>query len=253
MWKCPVCEKENETLLCSCGFDGSRDYETLPTFCELGTGPIPAKAARKRGLLQEKEDLLTCRGCGASTFAYSRKQAAFRCTRCGRELDWKELSALPGTKPKAEPAAAVRQTPAAETSPTGQISGYKDYMEALEKLYRKNGKRTLTRSEIQNFLNIHDLPRRFGISVYDVEQDIRKIMEKNGDAKAKTWKKTINTYQEYLDALENLYQSSGKYMLTRAEIQNFLNAHDLPRRFGISVYDVEQDLRKFAKKSPNHQ
>lgn len=34
--KCPVCDKENQSMLCpSCGFDCSRDYERYPTFGPL--------------------------------------------------------------------------------------------------------------------------------------------------------------------------------------------------------------------------
>ena len=49
--RCPVCDKENSTLLCpDCGFDASRDYEKYPTF-----GPVegfkPASALRR-----EKEE-----------------------------------------------------------------------------------------------------------------------------------------------------------------------------------------------------
>ena len=65
--------------------------------------------------------------------------------------------------------------------------------------------------------------------MYDVEQDIRKIMEKNGN------RKSINTYQDYMDALETVYRDSGKYILNRSEIQDFLNKYDLPKRFGISI------------------
>ena len=193
----------------------------------------------------QKEDLLACNGCGGKSFGYSRKYASFLCLECGRRLRWGELPVRPGEQPKA---AVPQAAPAASQSK--RINGYQDYMTVLEELYRKNGNRELSRVQIQKFLNTYDLPKRFGISVYDVEQDIRRIMEKNGDPKAGSWRKSINTYQDYMDALENVYRNSGKYMLTRSEIQDFLNKHDLPKRFGISVYDVEQDLKKIEKKSP---
>ena len=241
MWKCPICGKENDTLQCGCGFDGSRDYEALPTFCELG-GAIPAKSSRKSKFRMEKEDMLSCNGCGGKSFGYSRKYASFLCLECGRRLRWGELPVRPGEQPKAAPAAAVPQAAPAAFQSKG-INGYQDYMTVLEELYRKNGSKGLSRMQIQEFLNKHNLPKRFGISVYDVEQDIRKIMEKNGN------RKPINTYQDYMDTLETVYRDSGKYMLNRSEIQDFLNKYDLPKRFGISIYDVEQDLRQIAKKN----
>ncbi|MBQ2920011.1 MAG: hypothetical protein IJE58_02410 [Oscillospiraceae bacterium] len=45
--KCPVCDQENSTLLCSqCGFDASRDYARYPSF-----GPVsrmPSVSAKRK-------------------------------------------------------------------------------------------------------------------------------------------------------------------------------------------------------------
>lgn len=49
--RCPVCDKENSTLLCpDCGFDASLDYEKYPTFGPVGDFK-PASALRR-----EKEE-----------------------------------------------------------------------------------------------------------------------------------------------------------------------------------------------------
>lgn len=55
--KCPVCDQENSTMLCSqCGFDASRDYEQYPTF-----GPIKkalsVSAMRRDLLVQDQEKI----------------------------------------------------------------------------------------------------------------------------------------------------------------------------------------------------
>ena len=96
MWKCPVCEKENETLLCACGFDGSMDYEAWPTFGQLGEATLDSRAAKRVRLRRREEDLLKCAGCGGSTFAFHMGKRTLQCARCGCELDRYALSALVG-------------------------------------------------------------------------------------------------------------------------------------------------------------
>lgn len=52
MWKCPVCDRENEQPRCEhCGFDGSCDYEKYPTLGIL-SGTV-ASAAGRRAALEE--------------------------------------------------------------------------------------------------------------------------------------------------------------------------------------------------------
>ncbi len=44
MVKCPVCERENETLICvQCGFDRSLDYEHYPTLCTASGVTVSAR------------------------------------------------------------------------------------------------------------------------------------------------------------------------------------------------------------------
>lgn len=46
--KCPVCDQENSTMLCTrCGFDASMDYEKYPTFALIGDD-IPTKKIRSQ-------------------------------------------------------------------------------------------------------------------------------------------------------------------------------------------------------------
>ena len=296
MWKCPVCEKENETLLCGCGFDGSMDYEAWPTFGQLGAVSIEARAAKRTLHQKREESLLKCPGCGGSTFVYQMEQAAFQCLRCGRELAWEEIPRVPAGKTDAKPIASraeylealeqrflekgkqmlsqkeiedflevydlrnrlgvraahvekdLREIAEKYVPSQKQVNSYLGYQAALEELFLAKGKRKLSRAEIQAFLNAHDLPRRFGISVYDVEQDLTKIGKKHAVVIDNTPVKQVSNYPAYLEALEKLYLKNGKHALSRAEIQTFLNTYELPRRFGISVYDVEQDLRKIAEK-----
>ena len=42
MWICPICEKTNETYICtSCGFDASKDYTNHRSLC-----PLPESASK---------------------------------------------------------------------------------------------------------------------------------------------------------------------------------------------------------------
>lgn len=54
MRRCPVCEEENNTLLClHCGFDGSCDYESYPT---LGTVPWQSRSRAGYHKALEKQE-----------------------------------------------------------------------------------------------------------------------------------------------------------------------------------------------------
>ena len=46
--KCPVCDKENQTMVCpQCGFDGSMDYEKYPTLGPVGKAPSVSALRRE--------------------------------------------------------------------------------------------------------------------------------------------------------------------------------------------------------------
>lgn len=46
--KCPVCDKENQTMVCpQCGFDGSTDYRTYPTLGPVGKAPSVSALRRE--------------------------------------------------------------------------------------------------------------------------------------------------------------------------------------------------------------
>lgn len=70
------------------------------------------------------------------------------------------------------------------TVPTPQphpqrISTYKEYMDALEKLYIDNGKRMLSTTQMAGFLSSNNLNKQFGIQVSEVETDLKTIAEKH--------------------------------------------------------------------------
>ena len=77
--------------------------------------------------------------------------------------------------------APVRDTPKPAVSPRTQpksVSTYKEYMDALERLYLDNGKRMLSTRQIADFLSSNSLDRKFGIQISEVETDLKTIAEK---------------------------------------------------------------------------
>lgn len=72
---------------------------------------------------------------------------------------------------------------------------------------------------------------------------------------AKPVAKKVNTFETYMQALEQLYLDKGKRPLTPYEIGDFIKEHQLTARFDIRAADVQRDLaaiyHKYApKKEP---
>lgn len=85
MWKCPVCDKENETLLCGqCGFDGSMDYERYPTVDKVTAQAISGQKTAYNSMMQ---DYYRCTGCGGRQFYLDQKRMALVCIPCGKAQD----------------------------------------------------------------------------------------------------------------------------------------------------------------------
>lgn len=136
------------------------------------------------------------------------------------------------------------------------ISNYEDYMKALEQRYLDNGKRMLNRTQIADFLSIHQLDRRFKIQISEVEKDLATIYAKYAPVRdtpkpavsPRTQPKSISTYKEYMDALEKQYFDNGKRMLSARQIADFLSSNGLDEKFGIQISEVETDLKTIAEK-----
>ena len=79
MWKCPVCDRSNDTPFCPvCGFDRSLDPRDHPTFQSVsGNRNTPSR------LRQERQNLLICPGCGCTVFSLDQSAGLLRCPVCG--------------------------------------------------------------------------------------------------------------------------------------------------------------------------
>lgn len=87
--KCPVCDENMESMVCTCGYDASRDYEKYPTF-----GMLPVSVESVACLRDRRNNLLRCAGCGYHGFALNKTEGRLACMRCGRALTEEELKPL---------------------------------------------------------------------------------------------------------------------------------------------------------------
>lgn len=80
MWNCPVCASDNRTMVCGCGFDNSRNYESFPTF-----GRLPAGIPSASGLTEDPEPRMaevTCPDCGLKAVIHEDEFFP-TCKKCG--------------------------------------------------------------------------------------------------------------------------------------------------------------------------
>lgn len=82
MWNCPLCQTENSSMVCACGFDKSRDYEAYPTFGRLSPGlPSISGLTAVEEAPGPRTATVTCPNCGQS--AVIREGDAFpTCSKC---------------------------------------------------------------------------------------------------------------------------------------------------------------------------
>ena len=81
MWKCPVCDKENEKPVCiECGFDSSTDLEHNPTLAAVGE--VVAVSKRRVQFQAEREHLYFCPYCHGYDFRISQETSSVICNSC---------------------------------------------------------------------------------------------------------------------------------------------------------------------------
>lgn len=74
MWNCPICTAQNSTMLCTCGFDRSRDYASYPTW-----GQLPVDLPSAAGMMEDPEP----------------RMAVVKCPKCGQEAVIREDQFFP--------------------------------------------------------------------------------------------------------------------------------------------------------------
>ena len=244
MYRCPICHKENTTLQCTCGFDGSKDYEGYPTLAPLN-GNQPSRKAFEKKL----QDLHRCKGCGGVLFYLNPTKGVCVCAECGKEVTISAPKPAPQSIPPVviptPPAKSAPEpvTPAKPASP--KVNTYDSYLKALEKLYLDKGKRPLTPYEIGAFMKEHQLTARYSIYASDIQKDLETIYRKYAP---NAQKESISSYAEYMQALELLYTQNGKKPLSNAQVINFITTNSLDKKFQVTISDVRKDLIAVADK-----
>lgn len=149
------------------------------------------------------------------------------------------------------------------------INTFYMYQRELEKFYLQVGKRSLTELDILYFITLNSLDKKWGITVDDVKKDLTDVYLKYVYAKNPiiksvtvnrmdpavstnmtlfTSNKHISTYNAYMDELECAFVRNGKVKLSKVQINEFINVYSLNKKFGITISDVESDLREIMRK-----
>lgn len=147
-----------------------------------------------------------------------------------------------------------------------KIDTFYKYQKALEEIYIKNGKQSLTEIQIRNFIFSNSLERDWHITVGDVKKDLKDIYAKYTQVKVPvaptvlsqvktspisglqyTPGKTISTYEAYMNELEQAFIRNGKIKLSSAQISDFILLYNLKRR-NITSQEVEIDLKEIMEK-----
>lgn len=127
--KCPVCSEDMRSMVCSCGYDESRNYEKYPALGWLPGGVESVAAMRER-----RKSLIRCGGCGNHGFSLNYQEGKLCCLRCGRALTEGELKpltdALGMKKPEPEPEKPAAQK--TEKSTVELLSEFSDLLNVLK-------------------------------------------------------------------------------------------------------------------------
>ncbi|MDF2872838.1 MAG: hypothetical protein K0R05_4413 [Anaerocolumna sp.] len=145
------------------------------------------------------------------------------------------------------------------------IKTFNEYLQALEIAIVRNGKKSLSDSQIYSFISSNHLDSDWQIVASDVRKDIMPIVKrydqqnqsnvaqpkqpyKRVDFSTPNNGKKIKTYSEYLRVLENTIVSNGKKCLNDAKIQFFISSNRLDSDWQISSVEVKKDMMSIVKK-----
>ena len=144
------------------------------------------------------------------------------------------------------------------------ITNYNAYLKQLENIYNQHGF-SVSDAILRDFIVRERLDVNFKITVQDLRKDLASIHNRHSTKTSAssqsrpvqkpttkpvspTSRAVIKTYPEYMAALEKLYISKGKVVLTDAEIQNFITTNKIDVAFGVTKADVKKDLQTIDTK-----
>ena len=102
MWKCPVCDKENEKPVCiECGFDSSADLEHNHTLTTVGE--VLAVSKRREQFQAERENLFICPECHGCYFKVNSADQTLICGNCATITPLKSAVQIPAKNTSVSP------------------------------------------------------------------------------------------------------------------------------------------------------
>ena len=158
----------------------------------------------------------------------------------------------PAPKPVPKPIPKASPVKPAVAPVSSNILSFGQYKTALENYYISLGSVPLTEDQIRQFIRSNGLDKKWGITVPDVQLDLKDIIVKHNPKSASKSISPINSYAQYLQALEKYYIQLEKQPLTNDQIIQFIHDHGLYKSRGITIQDVQKDLKTiYAKHGPN--
>ena len=98
---------------------------------------------------------------------------------------------------------------------------------------------------VLQILRENQLDKRFNIRSGEIRKDLETIYAKY---KPQNAPKQVSNYEDYIRELEALYVKNGKQSLSPAQIRDFILTNNLGNKFGITIPDVQKDLKTIEEK-----
>lgn len=121
--------------------------------------------------------------------------------------------------------------------PKAKLTSYKQYMDALEKLYVQNGK-VLTDAQLTKFISDNAIDTGFGVKLSEVKMDLQDIEKKLNAAKPSP----ITSYENYERELATFMSQNGDKSFLDLYIKKFILAHDMDTKSPTLMSDIRMDL-----------
>lgn len=129
--------------------------------------------------------------------------------------------------------------------PKAKLTTYKQYMDALERLYVQNGK-ILTDVQLIRFITDNAIDIGFGVKLSEVKKDLQEIEKKFNAAKLSP----ITSYENYERELIAFIAQNGDKSFLDLYIKKFILAHGMDTRNSNLVSDIRMDLVFAQSKMP---
>lgn len=121
--------------------------------------------------------------------------------------------------------------------PKAKLTTYKQYMDALERLYVQSGK-VLTDAQLTKFITDNAIDTGFGVKLSDTKKDLQNIEKKLNSAKPSP----IKSYENYERELALFVAENGDKSFLDMYIEKFISAHGMDIKNPQLMSDIRMDL-----------